>query len=346
MLAANIPAKFPIPFGANAVAGNIRAIPILDQTSVQAGAASLQTGFPPNTFIPPSAGGTPPFGQDFNGMFNEITAWLRWMQAGGPPVFDAAFVAPPPNGMGGYPAGAILASATNPGITYTNVVDGNTSNPDAGGAGWIGNGITAGAVSWRPTQENLLSQGWVQANATTIGATGSSATQLASPVAQNLYVWLWANFSQTQCPVTGGRGSFALSDFNANKPIQVLDMRGTMIAGMDTMGGGVTTRLNGVPVTSGAINQAGSLIGENLHALIIAELAAHGHGVTDPGHVHSYTATSSGGGVLNGNGNGSVNNFGSTTGSSPTGITVNTAGSGSAHNNVPLALTGTWFVKL
>jgi hypothetical protein len=351
MLAAQIPAKFPIPWGLNAQSGNIRSIPVLSQQSVQAGAASLQDGFPANTFTPPSAGGTPPFGQDFNGIVQQVTAWLRWLQAGGSLVYDPAFVAAPPSGMGGYPLGAVLESALYPGVTYYNAVDGNTTNPDQGGAGWIGNGATAGDVKWRPTNENLLSQGWVQANATTIGSSNSGASQLASSVAQNLYGWLWANFSQTQCPVTGGRGTSALSDFNANKPLQVLDMRGTAIAGMDTMGGAVTTRLNGVPVSNGAANQAGSLIGENLHALIAAENGPHTHANTlnELPHAHGISpgayANGSGGGALAG---GSATQTVSSTQSATTGISINNAsqGSGTGHNNVALSLTGTWYLKL
>lgn len=345
MLAAQIPAKYPIPWGTNASAGNIRPIPVLSQQSVQAGAASLQDGFPSDTFTPPDAGGTPPFGQDFNGALAQVTAWLRWIQAGGGlPVYDPAFVAAPPAGMGGYFAGAILSSQVFPGIWYYNTVDGNTSNPDTGGAGWIGNGITAGDFKWRPTNENLLAQGWVQANATTIGSPSSTATQLASLVAQNLYTWQWANFSQSQCPVTGGRGANALSDFNANKPMQVLDMRGIGIHGMDTMGGAASTRLTGVPVTNGNATTAGSLLGENLHALIIAELAAHLHGLTDPTHLHtSSTATTL---VQNGAADNVIVPGAGNTGASLTGISMASVGSGTAHNTVPLSLIGTWYLKL
>jgi hypothetical protein len=345
MLASQIPNKFPIPFGNNAVSGNIRPIPVASQQSTQAGAASLTDGFPPNTFIPPSAGGTPPFGQDFNGIFQQITAWLRWMQAGGGiTVYDAAFATSPLTG--GYPAGAILASAISPGRLYQSLVDNNQTNPDSpNSSGWVAFGDTAGAVTWRPTNELL--PGWVMANATSIGATNSTATQLAANITQNLYVWHWTNFSNTQCPVVGGRGSSALADFNALKPIQTLDMRGIGITGMDTMNGAPSTRLNGVPVSSGAINQAGSLIGENLHALLVAELAAHIHALTDPSHFHSFSAlqaaasgVGAGGGLFVGSP--STQN----TSSATTGITIASQGGGQAHNNVPLALTGTWYLKL
>ena len=75
MKIANIPSKFAIPFASSAGAGYIRTIP---QTPTgTAGQASLQQGFPPENFSPVSAGGVPPFGQDFNGLLNQVTSWKR-----------------------------------------------------------------------------------------------------------------------------------------------------------------------------------------------------------------------------------------------------------------------------
>ncbi len=82
MLAADIPTKFNIPFADNAGGAFIRPIPEASQIGIEAGAASLNDGFPPDTFTPVSAGGTPPFGRDFNGLLNQITAWNRWQNAG------------------------------------------------------------------------------------------------------------------------------------------------------------------------------------------------------------------------------------------------------------------------
>ncbi|KAA1174648.1 hypothetical protein FP026_29625, partial [Rhizobium tropici] len=73
MKASDIPVKFPIPFAASAGGGYIRAIPQASQIGITNGAASLTDGFPPLTFLPVGAGGTPPWGQDFNGILNEIT---------------------------------------------------------------------------------------------------------------------------------------------------------------------------------------------------------------------------------------------------------------------------------
>jgi len=90
------------------------------------------------------------------------------------------------------------------------------------------------------------------------------------------------------------------------------------------------------------------------HALTTAELAVHNHGVTDPGHSHSspghshntasgfnfWTATSTGGGQSTfASGVNSINQEATTNAvavsinSNVTGITVNNAGSGSAHSH-------------
>lgn len=133
MLASNIPAKFPIPFANSAGAGYIRTIPVSSQIGITNGAASLTDGFVPLNFLPVGSGGVPPFGQDFNGLLNEITSWNRWAQAGGPVGYDSAFS----TAIGGYPKGAIIAAATA-GNFWLCTVDNNTSDPDTAGAGWTG----------------------------------------------------------------------------------------------------------------------------------------------------------------------------------------------------------------
>ena len=126
-----IPAKFPIPFANNAGGSYIRTIPQASQIGITAGAASLHDGFPPLCFTPISGGGVPPFGQDMNGILNEISAWSQWFQAGGPIQYDAAFA----TAIGGYPNGAMLINATFDGV-WVCTADNTTSNPDTGGANW------------------------------------------------------------------------------------------------------------------------------------------------------------------------------------------------------------------
>jgi hypothetical protein len=147
---------------------------------------------------------------------------------------------------------------------------------DAGGTG---------DLKWKLAGTTLT--GWVPLNGLTIGSASSAATARANADCQQLYYLLWNNFSNTLCPVTGGRGGSASADWTANKPIQLPDSQCKSLIGVDGMGGAATTgRLSGVPITAGASNMFGSTLGESLHALATGELASHNHGVNDPGHSH------------------------------------------------------------
>lgn len=130
MKIADIPAKFSIPFAANAGVGYIRPIPKVPTGTP--GQASLEAGFPPENFTPVNAGGVPPFGQDFNGLLNQSTAWNRWTATGAFPPYDPTWQ----SDVGGYPKGSCVASLVQFGCVWLSLVDDNVTNPDAGGAGW------------------------------------------------------------------------------------------------------------------------------------------------------------------------------------------------------------------
>lgn len=123
MQLSSIPAKFTVPWASGAGGSYIRTIPTPSQIGVTNGAASFTDGFPPMTFLPVGSGGTPPFGQDFNGILNEVTAWNQWQQAGGPIRYDSVFQ----TAVGGYPNGAVVASVTYPGGYYISTLDNNTN---------------------------------------------------------------------------------------------------------------------------------------------------------------------------------------------------------------------------
>lgn len=130
MQSSQIPDKSQRIFAQNAGGAYVRAIP---QTTADTAAASYDIGFPPQTFTNESAGGSPPDGRDFNGIFRNLSAWSRWQQAGGPVKYDATFQA----NIGGYPAGAIVQSASTIGLEWCSTSENNLTNPDTGGAGWI-----------------------------------------------------------------------------------------------------------------------------------------------------------------------------------------------------------------
>lgn len=139
----NTPAKLVLPF-ANAGAKNT--IPTASQIGITAGAASLVDGFPPLTRTPIAAGGVPPSGLDMNGILFELSAILRWANAGGGYAFDGTFAAD--SNVGGYPKGARIMRSDGLGYWF-NTVENNTTDPEAAGAaaaGWVPdftNGVTA-----------------------------------------------------------------------------------------------------------------------------------------------------------------------------------------------------------
>lgn len=98
--------------------------------------------------------------------------------------------------------------------------------------------------------------------------------------------------------------------------------------------GRIPVGLNSCDSDFNALNKTG---GEKTHTLTADELPSHNHTINDPGHNHSYvnqpnthdvavslTQTDTADNV----------NIGQTTGSSTTGITINSTGGGGAHNNL------------
>lgn len=131
MKASDLPAfKFPVPFAASGAPGTVTfPIPTAPQSG---GHASLTTGFTQTNFTPIAAGGVPPWGDDMNGVLLMSTGWIQALQAGQPIPYDATFSA----AIAGYPKGALLSSASQPGQAWASLVDDNPTNPDAGGANW------------------------------------------------------------------------------------------------------------------------------------------------------------------------------------------------------------------
>lgn len=160
MKATDIPvSKLPLAFAAN---GDKQVIPEASQIGIVDGRASLNDGFPPLTRRAIAAGGVPPFGTDTNGILFMISAWTRWMNAGGQVSFDATFSGD--TNVNGYPLGAILSRADGMGF-WLSLADNNTTNPDSSGAAnWapldsygisVVSGLTTGIVTLTPAQYGL-----------------------------------------------------------------------------------------------------------------------------------------------------------------------------------------------
>lgn len=149
----NAPGKLILPF-ANAGAKN--SIPVDSQIGIVAGAASLTDGFPPLTRTPLAAGGVPPSGLDVNGILYELSAIVRWANAGGGYIFDATFATD--TDVDGYPKGARVLRSDGLGYWF-NTVDANVTDPEANAvaaiaAGWVPD-FTNGAAAVTMTNANV-----------------------------------------------------------------------------------------------------------------------------------------------------------------------------------------------
>ncbi len=90
------------------------------------------------------------------------------------------------------------------------------------------------------------------------------------------------------------------------------------------------------------VTPIGSSGGTNSVTLSTANLPAHNHGITDPGHTHTTLATASN--VTTGTDPGGVTT-GGTTGSSTTGISTTNTGSGTAFSILPAYAAIAYIIK-
>ncbi|EEJ3398085.1 shikimate transporter [Salmonella enterica subsp. enterica] len=125
------PRQLAVPF---ASAGDKNNIPDkATQQTKESGNAAYDSGFPPVTMTPISAGGIPPHGKDFNGLMHDITAAIRYVQAGGLYTYNAGFA----GAIGGYAKDAILAGVSTTAV-WLNTIDDNLTDPEgADSAGWV-----------------------------------------------------------------------------------------------------------------------------------------------------------------------------------------------------------------
>lgn len=224
--------------------------------------------------------------------------------------------------------------------------------PSSGGGGGGGGSVdpttvfSTGDTKFRATSETLT--GWVKINGQTIGSSTSGATQRANADTQNLFVYLWTNYTNAHCPVSGGRGATALADFSANKTIQVPDWRARTMVGLDDMGNTAAGILLASNITSGGgdgVTTPGASGGEANHVLALTEAPKGQFTLNDPGHFHVYSKASSFG-VGSGGGPAFDENTDTDTDPASTGITLTDNAGGLAHNNCQPLTLGTFYIKL
>lgn len=195
--------------------------------------------------------------------------------------------------------------------------------------------------------------GWVRQNGLTIGSATSGATERANADCQNLFLYLWNNYTDTKCPVSGGRGVSAAADWGANKQIALPNMKGRGAVGVDGMGAARANILPDGNVTSGGGDTGdtnAAFGGEANHLLLVAEAPTGLHSLNNPTHVHP-GVPNAGSALLGGGGVGALQNGAVVagtidTGAAAPGLTLTDNAGGGAHNNMSPFALGTWYVKL
>lgn len=184
------PVNLQVPFS-NIGAKNT--IPVASQIGISNGAASFTDGFPPLTMTPIVAGGIPPAGQDFNGIFNILSQHTTFVNAGGRYRFDAALS----TAIGGYPVGFVLQD--NSGLNeYVNILAANTTDfnvtPSAIGISWMPYTSLISTVVTDPTFVDSsikpASTGWVRSAMSAIAIAAGFAVSKTENGYVKLPTWL------------------------------------------------------------------------------------------------------------------------------------------------------------
>ena len=155
--------------------GNKNAIQITRQSGQDPEDATYNEGFPPETMTNQDAGGLPPKGLDFNGIFYELSSSIAHYCRGDRIQYDSAYAA----AIGGYAKGWVIASNDYQ-KDYISLVDNNLADPNGTNTTWAvyaGQGSVPVATSTTTGTVKL------------VNSLASSATDAALAAAQGKIIW-------------------------------------------------------------------------------------------------------------------------------------------------------------
>ncbi|WP_277966737.1 glycine-rich domain-containing protein [Pantoea trifolii] len=272
------PKLLPIPF---ADAGSKQDIPNDSQVGITAGRASYNDGFPPLTRTPLAAGGVPPFGTDFNGVLNDITAAVRWSQAGAGYPFNTAFN----TAVSGYPKGARIPNSTLDGF-WLNTTDGNSANPEnttAAITGWVPSG-SYGATAITGLSGSSITLTSLQASKDRITLAGALTANV------NVIVPAWVKKWDV---INNCTGAFSVT-------VKTPSGTGVALASGQTatvIGDGTNVKMDAPPVRLAKLTSSGSFtVPSGVTTLYVSGCAGGGGGGGGSSSMTSSSASTCGGG--------------------------------------------------
>ena len=188
--------------------GNKNTIQLTHQAGQDPEDATYQEGFPPVTMLNEDAGGLPPKGLDFNGIFYELSSPIAHYCRGDRIQFDATYAA----AIGGYAKGWIVASNDYQ-KDYISLVDNNLADPNGTNTTWAvyaGQGSVPAATSTTTGTVKL------------VNSLASTATDAALTAAQGKALnGKMLGVDQTWQDMTGVRSNGVTYTNNTGKPIQI-----------------------------------------------------------------------------------------------------------------------------
>lgn len=134
--------------------------------------------------------------------------------------------------------------------------------------------------------------GFVRLNGRTMGSATSGAAERASADTQSLFEYLYN--TDANLTVSGGRGSSATADFEANKTITLPDGRGKLLAMLDDMGNSAAGVITG-------LTTLGEVMGSEDVTLVagqIPQLTVSGTTSTAGAHTHGVPVRNGEGGAV------------------------------------------------